>query len=264
MPSESLKGRVADPGGAVWPDGEREGRGRLLHPEPDSPERLWQPTPEPVDWLRNTLTVTGPAERVEDFRGAAAGPGVIPWTLDLTGLEEDFLLPMAAPQDGVRAISLAGAKILARRLRDAVALNHQRALARMATDRSCPFDLHRLLPVPAAILALGPEEGVSRGWLRAHWGVARPLRHVEALPTTLDGRKKRMGQLRVGFWSADWSPWQALARLRRAWPDLSLELRPDYAPGAEAGRDVSRDAGRSGESPGPGAKPARRRGSARG
>jgi hypothetical protein len=263
MPSESLKGRVADPGGAVWPNGEREGRGRLLHAEPDSPERLWQPTPEPVDWLYNILTVTGPAERVEDFRGAAAGPGVIPWTLDLAGLEEDFLLPMAAPQDGVRAISLAGAKLLARRLRDAVALNHQRALARMSTDRSCPFDLHRLLPVPASILALGPEEGVSRDWLRTHWGVARPLRHVEALPTTLDGRRKRMGQLRVGFWSADWSPWQALGRLRRAWPDLSFALRPDYAPGAEGEGVVSRGAGQNGEGPGQRPKPARRRGSTR-
>jgi hypothetical protein len=217
-----------------------------------------------VDWLRNTLTVTGPAERVEDFQAAAAGPGVIPWTLDLAGLEEDFLLPMAAPQDGVRAISLAGAKILARRLRDAVALNHQRALARMATDRRCPFDLHRLLPVPAAILALGSAEDVSRDWLRAHWGVARPLRHVQALPSTLDGRKKRMGQFRVGFWSADWSPWQALAQLRRAWPDLSLDLQPDYAPGMNTERDVSRRAGEDGEGPGRTAKLARRRGSARG
>jgi hypothetical protein len=216
-----------------------------------------------VDWLRNTLTVTGPAERVAGFQAAAAGPGVIPWTLDLAGLEEDFLLPMAGPQDGVRAISLTGAKLLARRLRDAVALNHQRALARMATDRSCPFDLHRLLPVPAAILALGPEEGVSRDWLRTHWGVTRPLRHVQALPSTLDGRKKRMGQLRVGFWSANWSPWQALARLRRAWPDLSLELQPDYAPGAEAEGVVSRGAGRHGAGPGQRSKPARRRGSAR-
>jgi hypothetical protein len=57
-----------------------------------------------------------------------------------------------------------------------------------------------------------------------------------------------MGQFRVGFWSADWSPWQALARLRRAWPDLSLDLQPDYAPGMEAGRDL---------------KPAQRRGSGR-
>ncbi|MBP0495741.1 hypothetical protein [Roseomonas indoligenes] len=137
----------------------------------DSRDRPWQPTPEPVDWLWNVLTVGGPAEQVEAFRSAAAGPGVVPWVLDLAALEEEFLLPMAAPQDGVRAISLAGAKILARRLRDAAAANHQAALARMATDRSCPFDLHRLLPVPSAVLALGPEEGVSREWLRTHWGV---------------------------------------------------------------------------------------------
>jgi hypothetical protein len=163
----------------------------------------------------------------------------------------------------VRAISLTGAKLLARRLRDAVALNHQRALARMAHDRGCPFDLHRLLPVPAAILALGPEEGVSRDWLRAHWGVTRPLRHVEALPSTLDGRKKRMGQLRVGFWSADWSPWAAIARLRRAWPDLSFAMQPDYAPGVDTKRDVSRGAGEDGEGPGRMAKSARHRRSGR-
>ncbi|MFC7739181.1 hypothetical protein ACFQX4_26195, partial [Roseomonas sp. GCM10028921] len=185
----------------------------------------------PVDWLWNTLEVGGPAERVEAFRLAAAGPGVVPWVLDLAALEEEFLLPMAGPQDGVRAISLSGAKVLARRLRDAAAANHQAALARMGADRSCSFDLHRLLPVPSGILALGPEEGASKDWLRTHWGVTRPLRHVEVLPSTLDGRKRKMGQLRVGFWSADWSPWQAVARLRRAWPDLSLELRPRYSGG---------------------------------
>ncbi|MFC7736846.1 hypothetical protein ACFQX4_13510 [Roseomonas sp. GCM10028921] len=138
--------------------------------------------------------------------------------LDLAALEEEFLLPMAGPQDGVRAISLSGAKVLARRLRDAAAANHQAALARMGTDKSCSFDLHRLLPVPPGILALGPEEGASKRWLRTHWGVTRPLRHVEVLPSTLDGRKRGMGQLRLGFWSADWSPWQAVARLRRTWP----------------------------------------------
>ena len=205
------------------------------HPEGrlrDSPDRSWSPRPEPVDWLWNVLTVGGPAERVEAVRRAAAGSGVVPWVLDLTTMQEEFLLLMAGPQDGVRAISLAGAKILARRLRDAAAANHQAALARMATDRSCPFDLHRLLPVPPAILALGPEEGASKDWLRTHWGVTRPLRHVEALPSTLDGRKRKMGQLRVGFWSADWSPWAAIARLRRAWPELSLELQPHYPGGA--------------------------------
>ena len=188
-------------------------------------------TAEHVDWLWNELTLSGPVAPVEEFREAAAGAGVVPWTLDLAALEEEFLLPMLSPPDGVRAISLTGAKLLARRLRDAAAANHQAAMTRAGADRSCPFDLHRLLPVPPAILALGPEEPASRDWLRGHWGVARPLRHVQGLPGTLDRRKRKMGQLRVGFWSADWSPWAAVGRLRRRWPMLSFELVPHY-PGA--------------------------------
>jgi len=120
-----------------------------------------------------------------------------------------------------------------------VALNNQRALFRLDTDRSCPLDLHRLLPVPAAILRLGPEEVASRDWLLAHWGTTRPLRHVEALPGKLDGRKKKMAELRVGFWSADWSPWQAVLRLRRNWPALAFVLEPDYAPGGAHGQGGS-------------------------
>ena len=72
------------------------------------------------------------------------------------------------------------------------------------------------------------EEPASRDWLASHWGTTRPLRHVEALPGKLDGRRKKMAEFRVGFWSADWSPWAAVARLRRAWPELSFELRPHY------------------------------------
>ena len=189
---------------------ERWGRERVLTQEEaplDSPDPSWRPERTHTDWLRNTLAVSGPTEEVARFTAAAAGAGVIPWQLDLATLEEEFLLPMAAPPDGVPAISLSGAKLLARRLREAVALNHQRALARMSTDRSCPLDLHRLLPIPASILRLGPEEPASRDWLLAHWGTTRPLRHVEALPSKLDGRRKKMAELRVGFWSADWSPW---------------------------------------------------------
>lgn len=194
------------------------------------------PAPAQTDWLRNTLAVVGHTEAVAQFRTAAAGAGVTPWQLDLDRMEEDWFLSMAAPADGARAISLQGARILARRLRDATAANHQRALARMATDRSCPFDLHRLLPVPPAILRLGPDDPGSHAWLWAHWGTTRALRHVRALPTEFDGRRRQMGQLRVEFWSADWSPWQALRQLRRIWPGLTLGLQPDYQQ-AEPGRE---------------------------
>ncbi len=182
----------------------------------------------PTDWLRNELTVVGARDAVDRFRYAAAGSGVVPWILDLDRMEEDWFLPMAAPAEGGRAISVAGARVLARRLRAAVAANHERALARGLTDHSCPFDLHRLLPVPAAILRLGPDDSVAQAWLRTHWGT-RTLRHVRALPNQGDRRRHRTGTMRVSFWSADWSPWPALMRLRRDWPDLRLELRPDYA-----------------------------------
>jgi len=206
---------------------------------PDSQDLSWRPERTHTDWLRNTLVVSGPTEEVARFTAAAAGAGVIPWVLDLAALEEEFLLPMAAPQDGTAAIGLAGAKLLARRLREAVALNHQRALSRLDTDRSCPLDLHRLLPVPTALLKLGPEEAASRDWLLAHWGTTRALRHVEVLPGRLDGRRKKMAELRVGFWSADWSPWQAVLRLRRNWPALSFVLTPNYAPGGTEGQGGS-------------------------
>ena len=186
--------------------------------------------PAATDWLRNTLTVRGPAEAMAGFRGAAAGSGVIPWQLDLDRLEEDWFLPMAAPPDGVRAISLSGARILARRLREATAARHARALERLARgEGSCPFDLHRLHPVPPAVLQLGPDDPASQAWLWTHWGTTRALRHVRALPARLDGRRKYTDALAVKFWSADWSPWRAIVRLRRDWPKLTFDLAPDYA-----------------------------------
>ncbi|USQ74649.1 hypothetical protein NF552_25645 (plasmid) [Roseomonas mucosa] len=218
--------------------------------------------PAHTDWLRNVLAVNGTTEEVGRFRAAAAGADVIPWVLGLDGLEEDWFLSLASPPDGARAISVQGAKILARRLRDAAAANHQRAMARIGTDRSCPLDLQRLVPIPPSILRLGPDDPYTRIWLWTHWGTTRPLRHVRELEPGLDGRKRRMAELRVEFWSADWSPWQAVRRLRRDWLTLNFELRPDYGDGerdgtalggtvpAQEGRDSrKRKAGRERVSP---------------
>ena len=33
---------------------------------------------------------------------------------------------------------------------------------------------------------------------------------------------------RVTFWSADWTPWRALAQLAARWPTLRFALRPSY------------------------------------
>ena len=187
--------------------------------------------PAHTDWLRNVLAVTGPLEDMERFRAAAADAGVIPWGLDFDGMQEDWFLSLVAPPEGARAISVQGARILTRRLRDATAHNHQQAMARIGVDRSCPFDLHALLPIPPSILRLGPDDPASRLWLWSHWGTTRALRHVRALDPVMDGRKRQMAELRVEFWSADWSPWQAVRQLRRTWPALSFDLQPDYAGG---------------------------------
>jgi hypothetical protein len=184
--------------------------------------------PVHTDWLRHALTISGPAEAMFRFRAAAAGPGVIPWVLDLAGMEEDWLLQLVVPPEGEPAISLSGAKILARRLRDATGANHARSLARVATDRRCPFDLHRLVPMPVALLALGPGNPAAQEWMWSHWGTTRALRRVRLLPGQADGRRRKTDRMEVEFWSADWSPWQAVQRIRKAWPDLILDLRPQY------------------------------------
>ena len=62
---------------------------------------------------------------------------------------------------------------------------------------------------------------------------------MEVLPGKLDGRRKKMAELRVVFWSADWSPWQAVVRLRRNWPALAFALTPDYAQGTTEGPGAS-------------------------
>jgi hypothetical protein len=37
------------------------------------------------------------------------------------------------------------------------------------------------------------------------------------------------GAWRVGFWSADWTPWSAVAMCRARWPALDFQLRVVYA-----------------------------------
>ncbi|WP_159995219.1 hypothetical protein [Roseomonas sp. 18066] len=161
------------------------------------------------------------------FSAAAAGPGEIPWHLDLDRMEEDWRLQLLAPVEGPPAISPTGARLLARRLRDAAGANQAALLARAATDRRCPFDLHRLLPIPQTLLRRGPDDVEARAWLRRRWGTLRALRQVRALPAE-DRRLTRSGRIELEFFAADWSPWQALRRLRHAWPALIFDLRPVY------------------------------------
>ena len=126
------------------------------------------------DWLQHRLTISGPAAKVTAFRAAAAGAGIIPWQLDVDALAEDwFLLQAAPPAPQQRTLSIAGARMLASQLREAVAARQAAACARVGRSRACPYNLHALLPVPDAILRLGPDHPEALAWLSAEPGHQR-------------------------------------------------------------------------------------------
>jgi len=203
--------------------------GRLAQPVAAEPRAALAPAH--TDWLYHRLEIVGPAAQVAAFRAAAAGAGIIPWHLDLDRMEEDFFLRLAAPPPGhARTLSLDGARLLAAELRDAVARRHALAVARVGQSAACPFDLHALLPVPAEILQLGPDHPDALAWLWTHWGTTQALRHVSA--DTEAGRRRSPSSdasvFVVTFWSADWTPWRALATLRARWPALRFAVTPSY------------------------------------
>ena len=190
-----------------------------------------------TDWLHHRLTISGPEDGVAAFRTAAAGAGIIPWQLDLDRMEEDFFHLLVAPPTlpgsltpQRRTLSLAGARIVAGQLREAVAHHHQLAVARVGSSRACPFDLHALAPVPDDILQRGPDDPESGAWLWQRWGTTEALRHVteDAAVSEQERRRQEPAQAAfcMQFWSTDWTPWRALARLAEDWPALRFDMRP--------------------------------------
>jgi hypothetical protein len=189
------------------------------------------PAPMHPDWLYHHLRVTGAADEVAAFSAAAAGAGIIPWAHDLgPAAERWFHLLAAPPEPQRRTLSLEGARILAGQLRDVSENRMRRAAELAASSRACPLDLHRLLPAPHRLLRLGPDHPDTAAWLQEHWGTTEALRGVVALPVPGRGqpRARDPALYWVGFWSLDWTPWQAVVALRRRWPGLAFDLRPLY------------------------------------
>jgi hypothetical protein len=182
--------------------------------------------PQP-DWVQTMLTVSGPTDAVTGFRAAAAGAGIIPWVYDYDRMEEDWFHLLLAPPAGERTVSLTGARILARQLREAVWAQHEDAISLVGVSRACPFDLHSLVPVPFDILRRGDDDAQAIAWLWENWGTTWPLRRVEvlAVPDTELPPDPDLHNFRVRFWSADWAPWRALARLQAEWPALRFTTR---------------------------------------
>jgi hypothetical protein len=191
-----------------------------------------------TDWLYHRLSVFGPEAALTDFRTVAAGAGTVPWPLDHDRMAEDIFHLLVAPTAGAgslvapaRSLSLAAARILADQLCAAVARRHALAVGRVGHSRACPFDLHALIPVPNAVLLCGHDDPAALDWLWAHWGTTQPLRHVEEVGVGAATRERpAAGEAAwaVAFWSADWTPWRALAQMTAHRPALRFDMRPLY------------------------------------
>lgn len=175
--------------------------------------------PAHTDWLRHDLILTGPAVDVAVFQASARGPSAIPWQRDLDQEEMRLLALMASAGPTARS--------LARELRMQVgAQQEQVQMAAAQPGGDCPFDLHRLVPIPSQILQLERDAPESRLWLWTHWGTLQPLRHVRVLDDLVDRRLKRSARIAWEFWSADWTPWRASpVAAGLAKPDLRYPAR---------------------------------------
>jgi hypothetical protein len=206
----------------------------------------WDITPAPIvippddpdapDWLYHHLTISGPAETVASFAAAARGSGITPWQLDFAAIEEDIFVravpslarSVAQPAYREKHLSVAGCRILARQFRERVELRQARAAALVGHSFVCPFDLHALLPVPTAILQLGPSDPTSLAWLATHWGMTHRLRQVVVRPKATTGRRLRKTDAVIGygFFTDGETPHAAITRLTERWPGLRFRLMP--------------------------------------
>jgi hypothetical protein len=179
------------------------------------------------DWLFHHLTISGPAALVDAFAVAARGSGVTPWQLDYAAIEEDVFARAVSQPAGRRTLTVAGCRILARQFRETVEAHQGRAAALVGQRFACPFDLHALLPVPAAILLLGPAHPAALAWLTAHWGITDRLRQVAVRDNATAGRRLPAGHTVIGysFFTHRETPAAAIAHLVTRWPALRFVLQ---------------------------------------
>lgn len=144
-----------------------------------------------TDWLLHRLTISGPADNVARFRRAAQGINLAPWQLDLAHEEERLFAPMATGGNDAR--------VLARELCEAIAVRHARVMEGWDGPGACTLDLHRLIPIPAAILALGKGDPVALRWLWTHWGTTHPLRDVREVGGPGDRRLRKTARVELAF-----------------------------------------------------------------
>jgi hypothetical protein len=207
-------------------------------PDPDAqaarPKRRGRPRAATIrtavgasDWLFHHLTISGSAAAVNAFATAARGSGVTPWHLDYAAIEEDIFVRAVSQPARQRSLTVEGCRILARQFREKVEVGQARAAVLVGQSSLCPFDLHALLPVPEAILHLGPIHPEALAWLTAHWGITDRLRQVSLRDNATTGRRLPHNQTVVGysFFTHEQTPSAAIAHLVARWPALRFVLR---------------------------------------
>ena len=179
-------------------------------------------------WLYHYLTISGLAEAVASLADAARGAGSVTWRLETARLEEDIFNLAASQPGAIRSLTIEGSRILARQFRERVEARAGQAASRVGRSRACPFDLHTLLPVPAAILELGLTHPQAQAWLTQHWGLTDSPRQVAERPHATAGRRLPSGHRVIGysFFTAGETPHAAIAQLGKRWPALRFVLQP--------------------------------------
>jgi hypothetical protein len=158
--------------------------------------------PVHTDWLRNRLTVNGPASEVAQFHARPGAPAVS-----------------------------RGSSIWITRRRGCWRRWQGRGRKRARWRANCARSSRRAMPgcAPAG------TRPAARHWLWAQWGTTQPLRQVRVLEDNGDRRLRRSARVVYEFLSADWTPWQALLQLRHDWPTLVLVAQPRYGEANGAG-----------------------------
>ena len=182
---------------------------------------------ERADWWFHHLTISGPAATVDSFATAARGSGITPWQLDYAAIEDDIFVRAVSQPANRRNLTVDGCRILARQFREKVEVRQARAAALIGQSLACPFDLHALLPVPSAILLLGPTHPTVLSWLARHWGITDRLRQVSVRAKATAGRRLPAGHAVIGysFFTHRETPKAAVDQLAARWPGLRFVLQ---------------------------------------
>jgi hypothetical protein len=166
------------------------------------------------DWLYHRLYASGPAADLEAFSRQARGPGIVPFPVDFDRRQEDWTLWLVRTGMAPRqARQTAGA------LRAGVCGISQETSVFFSAE-AAPFDLAAIVPIPAKIAYIDRDDPEAIDWMWKHWGTTWALRRVRPLVTPKGWA--------VEFWSADWTPWPALAAMRRRFPGLQFALKISY------------------------------------